>query len=255
MASVTSPMPESNFAKAYLHLLHMSREAPVFSDTHVAARPQPSSLCILSKMPAAKKQTKRVSSSLSSSSSPSEGAGTPAGAAGSRLIKVTVKSIKAPKFVLTMDDVPASETVLDLKQRIVKLKGGEMVATAGDAAAAAAAANVNVNVDAAASIRLLVKGKVMQDSKSLDAVAGDDDAVSFMAMISAVPAAAAPPAQVDADPEIEPPQEAAAAAATAPVEISAGVWAEIGQVLHTNLGAKSGAEALLKLKHGWEASK
>lgn len=248
---MSSTSSELSFAQTYFHLLQSSSTptaTPHFSSNHVASQAQAAQQrggagpIIMTKMPNAKKQTKRVSGSATG------GAGSKsAGANGGRPFTVTVKSIKAPKFTAkyeSQDDqaLTSTSTILDLKARLVADQKAQGVAITE------------------AAIRLLVKGKVMPDSKQLGEVAGSDDVseLSFMAMVSAVaPADAAPPSTTAAaaDAEKSPVPEADAdPEAEAPVELSAQVWAEIGQVLGKNLGGAKAAEALLRLKKGWEAS-
>lgn len=277
MATTTSspsPLPETNFAKAYLYMLHASTggQQPGFSNTYVAAQAQTVArgqhLCLLGKMPVAKKRSKRVAASSSSSSSSSgtkSGVSTSASSSGvgasassfassgtsgsassfsssplssGRTIKVTVKSIKAPKFVVSFEKVATSDSILDLKQQIFETQGRELFGGA--------------NADPAASIRLLIKGKVISDSKVLSDLApvGVEE-LSFVAMVSVVLAKPSPSAgSNDEDPVVEVPE-----VASKPVVIDAALWSDIGKLLIIKLGSGAGSSALNKLKRGWEESK
>lgn len=248
MASVSpAPLPEKNFCKAYLHLLHVTSngQPPTYSNTHVASQTQLNqkglSPCILGKMPAPKKQTKRkfaTSGVIGLSGDDREDA------IPKRLVRVTVKSIKPPKFTHVLENVDASLTILDLKQQLLTEldKNNESSSSQQQ--------QKGLDLAGLSAVRLLLKGKVLQDSKVLEDFLGPDegkDELSFIAMISATPAPASVP---EPEPVSAPVKQASPVSDM--VEIDPALWQEIAALLSAKLGPGPGSQALLRLKQGWE---
>lgn len=122
-----------------------------------------------------------------------------------RQINITIKSIKAPKFTESLV-LSGSSSVIDVKQQLSQHAP-------------------------AAAIKLLVKGKVIPDSRLLRDLT-DSSELAFMAMVSATTAA----------PEPSTPET------MTPTDTSAIPWPQIEQVLNTHMGASEAQTVLAKFK-------
>ncbi|KAF5098297.1 hypothetical protein D0Z00_002097 [Geotrichum galactomycetum] len=214
---MTSAISEQQFASGFLHLLHTN--TPVYSATHTSSLNQSRGPVTLTKMPAPKR--KRPEPGLSGSA---DGANAGGNATPTRTFaKVTLKSIKAPKFAHTFAPlaVGAQYTVLDLKQR---------------------ALDENL-VPAGSELRFLLKGKVLKDS-GLVAELGDEGAELMITVL--VTAAASP---VVASPVVAEQEKPAAISLT----VDEPVWTQIGQVLVTAYGPEKATLVLEKLKASYQA--
>lgn len=262
MASSTSsptPLSESNFAKAYLHLLHSAADGkpPGFKPTHLASQVQnvarEQHLVTVGKMPAPKRKVKRASTGGAGA-----GSGSGSGGAGGETKKeakapgvdVTVKSIKGVKFEHTLRDVPPSMTVLELKHELALADQKEKFGLSKLVGGVAAAPE---------TLRVLVRGKVVADSKAVGELVGDvaegkKPFVAVVVMASPASAASSTAAAAAKDPEdgdvemVDSPPVVAAS-----IEIDDALWKEIGDVLAKKLGKGGAEKALKKLKQGYEA--
>ncbi|KAL7662611.1 Ubiquitin-like domain-containing protein [[Candida] zeylanoides] len=158
--------------------------------------------------------------------------------AASRRLTVACKSIKPPyKFSTTLADVPDTRAVFELKADLV--------------------AAVEALRDAApADLKLLLKGKVLQDTATLASVATGSE-LSLMCVVSrpAPAAAAADPAAADpaaADPAAADPAAAAAPAAAPPSSaVRDATWAQIESLLAADVGDAPASAAVKKFKAAW----
>ncbi|CDO53925.1 hypothetical protein DV495_003374 [Geotrichum candidum] len=209
---MTSAISEQQFASGFLHLLHTN--TPVFSATHTTS--QSRGPVTLTKMPAPKR--KRTDAGLGSSADAAAAAGPKR-----TFAKLTLKSIKAPKFTHTYAPlaVDAQYTVLDLKQRAI---------------------DENL-VPAGSELRFLLKGKVLKDS-GLVADLGDEGAELMITVLVTAGAATTSPVSTPAEEEKK---EAISLTVDEPV------WAQIGQVLDNAYGSEKAAKVLEKLKASYQA--
>ena len=148
--------------------------------------------------------------------------------AASRRLTVACKLIKPPyKFSTTLADVPDTRAVFELKADLV--------------------AAVEALRDAApADLKLLLKGKVLQDTATLASVAAGPELL-LMCVVSR-PAAAA------ADPDVADPADAAVAdlgAALAPPAVRDATWAQIESLLAADVGDAPASAAVKKFKAAW----
>lgn len=248
MASSTAspaPLSESNFAKAYLHLLHSAADGkpPGFKATHLASQVQnvarDQHLVTVGKMPVPKRKVKRSAAGAAG--------GAAAGGSGGKKegVDVTVKSIKGAKFEHTLHDIPPAMTVLELKHELAqadKQKGFGLSKLGG----------------APETLRVLVKGKVVPDSKAVgelvgDVAAGKKPAVALVVMASP---SAATTTTANTSAAAKDPEDGDVEMVDSPatlLEIDDALWTEIGDVLVRKLGKSGAATALQKLKQGYEA--
>jgi hypothetical protein len=214
---MTSSISEQQFASGFLHLLHTN--TPVYSATHTSSLNQSRGPITLTKMPAPKR--KRTETGLGDGSG-AGGASSGADTATPKrtFAKLTLKSIKAPKFAHTYAPlaVGAQYTVLDLKQRVLDEK----------------------LVPAGSELRFLLKGKVLKDS-GLVADLGDEGAELMITVL--VTAVAASPAVTP----VEEKKEAITLTVDEPV------WKQIGQVLDNAYGSEKATMVLEKLKASYQA--
>ncbi|ANB12682.1 Mdy2p [Sugiyamaella lignohabitans] len=144
-------------------------------------------------------------------------------------VSVTLKSIRNPKFVISFDDVPANDTVLSIKERLVGDPDGPL-AEGGYATS---------------NVRLLIKGKVISDSKTVGEVStategSDELSVSFVAMISQPDKEAiSNKKEVGSEEEPEP---------VLPTVLSEAAWNDIHTTLQKHLSHDEARVALQKFK-------
>jgi hypothetical protein len=153
MSSTTSDtIDEQTFVKAYLHLLKVKGPAKLSDDYVVdpgtlGAKP----VVLLPQMPVAKRKTKSDESSKTISE-----------------VKVSVKSVRNPKFSLILDHVHSNDTILSVKERLLGDPDGPLSDHGYEIC----------------NLRFLIKGKVIGDSKTMEEVA-ESGVVSFVVMVSA----------------------------------------------------------------------
>lgn len=186
-------MDETTFAKAFISLLKTTG-GKVLQDDYVVMDLPNKPLVALPEMPQPKRKIART-------------------AGDSSTITVNLKSIKPPKFNLSKV-VSASDTVYALKKELLS-----------DSSTGLTDAH---SVD---DIRLLIKGKVITNSKVLNDLV-TDGSINFTVMV------AAPKPKEDAEPEPELPS----------ATVSEKSWAEIGEILTRDLGPVEGQNALQKFK-------
>ncbi|ODQ66992.1 hypothetical protein NADFUDRAFT_81622 [Nadsonia fulvescens var. elongata DSM 6958] len=158
----TSGMDEESFASAFVNLLTATTSVQYDHNYCPNATELSSGPVILAKMPhPKKKKTKEDNSDGNKSNSNEPGT-----------IKLTFKSIRAPKFSFTINDrlFSQSETVYSVKAALVASPEFPIA-----------------EIDLSQSIiKLLIRGKVIPDDKTLGDLLTDStaDAVSFMVMVS-----------------------------------------------------------------------
>lgn len=135
----------------------------------------------------------------------------------SRCINITLKSIRNPKFNITLEDVQASDNILMIKERLLGDPDGPL-------------ADMNYGVS---NIKFLISGKVINDMRSLEDVAGDKSLVSFTVLLT----------QPTEEPELQEAMEE--------VEINDSLWAEIRGVIVKRLGDSRGDKVFTRLKNSW----
>lgn len=189
---MTTTISETTFAKAYLQLLHSQTPKPVRDTSYIGTRGQYISI---PEFPTPKKKAVTATSTIDEATAlPST-------------IKVTVKSIKAPKFNEQFE-LAKTDIVLDVREKLNKY---------------------------GSSIKLLVKGKVIPESRSLQEVAGDSTEIAFMAMVSGEPLASKPEPTPTPD--------------TRSTETSTAIpWEQIEQLLISHMGQERAAPVLEKFK-------
>lgn len=145
-------------------------------------------------------------------------------------IQVSLKSIKPPFKFSTQLQLPASHTVYKVKSDLI----GTLLSLKDTGVKAA-------------DVKLLVKGKVMQDTSSLSTIVNGEQELSFMCMVSQ-PSVAEP--DVAADPSDDKIEEVTPVAASNDrVVISPDAWFKIRKVLVEDLANEQKADqALTKLK-------
>ncbi|KAK9455907.1 hypothetical protein V1511DRAFT_499019 [Dipodascopsis uninucleata] len=201
---------EKTFAKAYLHLL--SQHKVLLADDYVkdpktlTARDAP---VLLHHMEQEKKRRSEVKS---------------AGDQEVKTVSVTVKSLRAPKFVLNFPEVSYTDTISALKSSVSKESGIPEGA-----------------------IKLLIGGKVQKDITTIQELANDKSDISFMAMVSK---------DSSFSPDIPgTPTSAAVATGTSSLELSDDIWADIASVVDKHMGRDSREKVLERLKKGYELAK
>lgn len=147
--------------------------------------------------------------------------------------QVSFKSIKPPfKFSTQLTNVPVSHTVYKVKSDLI-----ESLSLLKDA-------NIKPT-----HLRLLVKGKVIQDTSSLASLVNDDQDISFMCMVNQ------PTVESDiiADPTDDKIDEVIPAdVKSTSLVISENTWSNIHKVLVDDIGDEGLAkQALTKLKSGF----
>ncbi|CUM68296.1 uncharacterized protein PRCAT00006018001 [Priceomyces carsonii] len=142
------------------------------------------------------------------------------------MITLKFVSIKPPyKFISQLTEVPLSSTVYSVKKSLIadQLKNEEITPS---------------------NIKLLLKGKVIQDTSLLSSLPVTDDEMAFKVMISApVPSASTPKSTT---PESEDPD------VSEPITILDITWNKIYEILKSDLGSDlKASDALSKLKANW----
>lgn len=147
--------------------------------------------------------------------------------------EISLKSIKPPfKFSTQLSKVPVSHTIYKVKSDLI-----ESLPLLKDA-------NVKPT-----HLKLLVKGKVIQDTSSLVSLVNEDKAISFMCMVNQTtsePDNTADPTDDKIDEVIPIHSESKS------LVVSEDAWAKIYKVLVEDLGSEDFAsKALTKLKSGY----
>lgn len=142
------------------------------------------------------------------------------------MITLKFVSIKPPyKFISQLTEVPLSSTVYSVKKSLIadQLKNEEITPS---------------------NIKLLLKGKVIQDTSLLSSLPVTDDEMAFKVMISApVPSASTTKSTT---PESEDPD------VSEPITILDITWNKIYEILKSDLGSDlKASDALSKLKANW----
>ncbi|CCE86976.1 Piso0_005501 [Millerozyma farinosa CBS 7064] len=145
-------------------------------------------------------------------------------------IDMSIKSIKPPhKFSVNLSQVDGSQTVYHLKTTLIN-----------------EATDLSTKDIKAGDLKLLLKGKVIQDTATLSSLT-DESSVSLMCMVSQKPAPSA--SETNSTGEADPSDQI-------PVEVkslSADTWSRIHKVLVEDLRSEPAAnEALKKLKKSWD---
>ncbi|KAK9450795.1 uncharacterized protein V1518DRAFT_411732 [Limtongia smithiae] len=145
------------------------------------------------------------------------------------LASITVKSLRPPHFSFTLDDTPYTDTVLLLKSRISEKTDFP-----------------------AAALKLLLKGKVLPDTKTVEGIVDADGKASLVVMTSGSPitpvvaaasaAGSAAPAEVPASK----PEEA-----VLDDTIDESTWDTISAALMSKLGDAKATKVLDRLRRGY----
>lgn len=151
---------ESTFARAFVSLLDPSS---LLAADYVKDKAQldKKPLVAMPKMPEAKLKTGVSGSGLVNI--PIEEKTAKADTA-AETVEITVKTLKAPKLVLSIS-APSDDSIFNVKQLVVKQAGEQGVTTTAD------------------GVKLLIKGKVVPDSKILGDIAVDGK-VAFVGAIT-----------------------------------------------------------------------
>lgn len=150
-----------------------------------------------------------------------------------KMIDVGFKSIKPPfKFSTQLSNVPVSHSVYRVKSDLI------------ESLPLLKEANVK-----AANLKLLVKGKVIQDTSILSALVGDGQDLSFMCMVGQPTAEQ----EAAADPTDDHIDEVVSSVHTKELTVSEDTWQKIYNVLVDDLDSKDMANrALAKIKSAFE---
>lgn len=231
----TPSIPEPTFSKAFLALL---RAHPSVITPETTAFGAPSVPAVLPKMPKVRSaigHLPALSSESAASSSNSDSA-----ASDGATISVTIKSLRAPHKFTAVVAVAGSETVYRLKTEL--LKSTALPASVADARIVPA------------DIKLLKKGKVVSDSKTVGEAAEGDASLSLVAMVAAEGTGVAPaPAPVVETPSAEESKDVVMTTENGNKDdISEAVWDAIASVVSSRVGAAQASAVVTRLKRGWE---
>ncbi|AOW01822.1 hypothetical protein B0I72DRAFT_92553 [Yarrowia lipolytica] len=151
---------ETTFARAFVSLLDPSS---LLATDYVKDKAQldKKPLVAMPKMPEAKKKTGVSGSGLVNIPIEEKTAQADVVA---ETIEITIKTLKAPKLMITLS-APSDDSIFNVKQLVVKQAAEQGVTTTAD------------------SVKLLIKGKVVPDSKILGDVAVDGK-VAFIGTIT-----------------------------------------------------------------------
>lgn len=139
-----------------------------------------------------------------------------------RLVKVNLKSIRSPKFSVSVDNVAVSNNILMVKEQLLGDPDGPL-------------ADTNYQVT---NLRFLIKGKVISDATSLEDVIGQDESeLSFTVMLTQPPEPPSPEGEESPVPQT--------------LEINESLWADIRGVIVKRLGEAQGEKVFVKLRSSW----
>lgn len=146
---------------------------------------------------------------------------------------ISLKSIRTPKFSTSVNNIPLTSTILSVKEALLSDKSLGLPAELTPA-----------------SLKFLVKGKVVTDSKLVESVVSDDEnghkSASFTVMISTP----SPVAEAEAEPEPEPSPE------SVPSYLQPAVWEPLVQELAKSISDSEAKElvaacqSMIKAKMG-----
>lgn len=216
---MTSSISEQQFANGFLHLLRTN--TPIFSATHAGSTNHTRRPITLAKMPSPKRKR---TNALTDAGSSTNDSGVNLGSQ-KTFSKVTLKSIKAPKFAHIYESfaVGTNYTVLDLKQRIID----------------------DSLVPAGSELRFLLKGKVLKDSGLVSDLGDEGAEVAITVLVTAPPVGSAPTTSAFGTSVEEKKEEVN-------LNIDEPVWKQIGQVLENAYGPAKANMVLSKLKTGYK---
>ncbi|KAK9465478.1 hypothetical protein V1512DRAFT_241882 [Lipomyces arxii] len=137
---------------------------------------------------------------------------------------LSIKSIRAPKFAISVN-APYTDTMLNIKSKIATETG---IALNG--------------------LKLLVKGKVLPDTRSVREIVDENGAAAIMVMVTPTTAPTsemAPTQTIDVNEENRDIEK----------EIDEDTWLAIEHLVREKLGTVQGAKSFAKLKQGYLQSK
>lgn len=236
---------EETFSKAFSVLIQ-NQEISIPSDA-TSFKSGPSNPVILQRMPklrvpisilpeSVQKQAQEFLNDLSLSS-PSSTA-----ASGGSQISIVVKSLKQPfKFSTTLSVSP-SDTIYQVKNLLIS-KESSLNPSGAE----------SPSIISPSSIKLLKKGKVVSDSKTVeDLISAEGEELSFVAMISATKEQISALSNSGSSTPTLAEKPAPSPATQESDDLPSSVWDAIQSVVSSRVGSKKSVEVMERLRKGWE---